>query len=189
MIGVDEAGRGAWAGPFLAVAVRLRGDWSQAGLADSKQLSARRRLELAQLLQARLDGNIGISLIEAAQIDEYGLSWAQQQAMAEAVGQLNPQKEEAIIVDGSINYLSSLYASSRAVVQADSKFPAVMAASILAKVKRDQLMVDLDKRHPNYHFARHKGYGTLLHRQALQSLGALKHIHRYSYKPLLPFTK
>ena len=82
MIGVDEAGRGAWAGPFLAVAVRLRGDWSQVSLADSKQLNPRRRLELARLLQVRLGKNIGISLIEAAQIDEYGLSWAQQQAMA-----------------------------------------------------------------------------------------------------------
>ena len=188
MIGVDEAGRGAWAGPFWAAAVRLIGDWSEAGLNDSKQLTSERRRLLAGTLESG-PAVIGWASIEASQVDAHGLAWAQIEAMHRAVSMLEPAADEEIIVDGSVNYLGNLYASSRAVIKADSRFLSVMAASILAKFKRDCAMVELDRLHSGYGFARHKGYGTLLHRQMIAKLGPLPGVHRFSYRPLAVFSK
>ena len=186
MIGVDEAGRGSWAGPLLAVAVRLQLDWRQAGLADSKCLSSKQRSLLAQqLLKAEKD--ISWAFVAADLIDKHGLSWAQRRAMFQAVAGLKPAKQESIIVDGSFNYLKDDYPTSQAVIKADSRYLNVMAASIIAKVKRDQLMIDLDKLHPGYYFGQHKGYGTKLHRESLKRLKPLAKVHRFSYKPLLAF--
>ena len=186
-IGVDEAGRGSWAGPLAAAAVRLKGDWSAAGLDDSKRLSPASRNRLAVRLRRQAD--VGLGFVEAEEIDARGLSWAQRQAMRRAVAQLLPASGETIIVDGRVNYLAGFYATSRAVVAADSKYPAVMAASILAKVDRDRLMSRLDRLYPGYFFGRHKGYGTRLHLQALRRLGVLRGIHRLSYKPVAALTK
>lgn len=184
MVGVDEAGRGSWAGPLLAVAVRLRLDWSQAGLADSKSLTPKQRSLLArQLLDSEKD--IGWAFVPATLIDKHGLTWAQRQSMLKAVVSLKPAKGEDIIVDGSFNYLKDDYPNSRAVVKADGRYLNVMAASIIAKVKRDQLMLNLDKLHPGYYFGKHKGYGTKLHRESLKRLKPLAKVHRFSYKPLL----
>ena len=109
--------------------------------------------------------------------------------MRRAVRSLRPGPEETIIVDGSVNYLKSDYAASRAVVKADGGWPPVMAASILAKVSRDLMMEAFERRHPGYGFARHKGYGTRLHRLMLEKLGPLPGVHRFSYRPLAAFTK
>ena len=187
VIGVDEAGRGSWAGPLAAAAVRLRGDWSAAGLDDSKRLLPAERQRLAGQLRRRAD--VGLAFIEAREIDIHGLSWAQREAMRQAVACLRPAPDELIIVDGKVNYLKDFYAASRAVIKADGKYPAVMAASIVAKVDRDRLMLELDGRYPGYFFGRHKGYGTKLHLQALRQLGALRDIHRLSYRPLAALTR
>lgn len=186
MIGVDEAGRGSWAGPFLAVAIRLKADWSNQGLGDSKQLNADQRLRLAEKLQA-CEKDFGYTFIEPNLIDKYGLTWAQKEAMKSAVDQLKPRPCEEVIVDGSINYLKDYYLNSRAVVKADQKYLSVMAASILAKVWRDQAMIKLNKNYPQYSFDKHKGYGTKLHRQLLEKFKPLNNIHRLSYKPLQKF--
>ena len=188
MIGVDEAGRGAWAGPFLAAAVRLIGNWSKAGLDDSKRLTPDHRRSLAGLLEAG-SATIGWAAVGAAQVDAHGLSWAQTEAMRRAVIMLEPEADEEIIVDGSVNYLGDLYTASRAVVKADRRVLSVMAASILAKFKRDCAMVELDRLHPGYGFARHKGYGTLLHRRMIAKLGPLPGVHRFSYRPLAALSK
>ena len=181
MIGVDEAGRGSWAGPLLAAAVRLRSDWSGRGLGDSKLLSPARRQELAGLLAAGEDFGLGEASV--AEINEHGLSWAQTAAMSRAVGRLRPGPEEEIIVDGSVNYLAGIYAASRAVVKADRKHQAVMAASILAKTDRDRQMARFGRRYPRYGFGDHKGYGTKAHRAALAAHGPCA-LHRLSYKPV-----
>ena len=182
MIGVDEAGRGSWAGPLLAVAVRLRTDWSERGLADSKQLSPLRRIRLAEALSASGE-DIAYGWVDPQEIDRHGLSWAQVKAMQQAVEQLKPLAGEPIIVDGSINYLAEIYSRSRAVVKADGKYPAVMAASILAKVVRDKRMTELDRQYPQYGFAAHKGYGTAAHRASLLADGPCA-CHRHSYRPV-----
>ena len=182
MVGVDETGRGSWAGPLLAVAVRLRTSWSGRGLADSKRLRPSRRTELAAALAAAGE-DIAFGWIEAGEIDRRGLSWAQMAAMQRAVEQLHPVSGEEIIVDGSVNYLAKIYDASRAVVQADAQYPAVMAASILAKVARDARMAELDRRYPQYGFATHKGYGTAAHQAALIARGPCA-CHRRSYKPV-----
>ncbi len=182
MIGVDEAGRGCWAGPFLAVAVRLRSDWTNEGLNDSKSLSDQRRRELANKLQLRGE-DVGYAFISADLIDKKGLTWAQIWAMQSAVAQIKPVAGEEIILDGSINYLEKIYTDSKAVIKADCKHLSVMAASILAKVRRDEEMIRLDKKYSGYGFARHKGYGTKFHRSILQKIGPCK-IHRLSYRPL-----
>ena len=163
MIGVDEAGRGCWAGPLVAVAVRLKSDWQNDGLNDSKLLSDRRRRELACRLKLKED--VGYGFVSAESIDKNGLTWAQTQAMRSAVVQIKPVAGEEIILDGSINYLEKIYTDSRAVVKADRKHLSVMAASILAKVRRDEVMMRLDEKYSGYGFARHKGYGTQFHRE------------------------
>ena len=182
MIGVDEAGRGCWAGPFLAVAVRLRSDWTREGLNDSKSLGDQRRRELANKLKLRGE-DIGYAFVSADLIDKKGLTWAQIWAMQSAVAQIQPTGDEEIILDGSINYLRNIYPNTRAVISADQKNLSVMAASILAKVRRDEEMIQLDKRYSEYGFARHKGYGTQSHRDILEKIGPCK-IHRLSYRPL-----
>ena len=182
MIGVDEAGRGSWAGPLVAVAVRLRADWQGRGLRDSKLLAPATREKLAADLESAGE-EFALGIVEAEEIDGHGLSWAQREAMRRAVGQLRPVSGEEIVVDGSINYLREAYAGSRAVVKADRIFPAVMAASILAKVRRDRLMVEFSRRYPGYGFEAHKGYGTAGHRTALAERGACQ-IHRRSWRPI-----
>lgn len=165
----------------MAAAVRLRSDWAERGLADSKLLSPSRREELAGLLMSSEDFAFGEA--SADEINVHGLSWAQTAAMKRAVSRLRPAPAETIIVDGSINYLAGVYAASRAVVKADRKHQAVMAASILAKVNRDRQMAGYGRSYPQYGFELHKGYGTKAHRAALAAHGPCG-LHRLSYKPI-----
>lgn len=180
LIGVDEAGRGAWAGPLVAAAVALNQDiQSIPGLKDSKQLSAKGRQALYDIILST--AKVGIGLVEPSHIDSRGLSWAQARAMSRAVRELGQLPPAEIIIDGSIDYLK--LPNSRPLVRADSSVPAVMAASIIAKVYRDGLMGQLEDKFPGYGFASHKGYGTQTHAQALKDLGVCQ-IHRRSYKPV-----
>lgn len=180
IIGVDEAGRGAWAGPLVAAAVALKQDVP--GLNDSKLLTPAGRQAFYDVIMAR--ASVGIGLVEPADIDARGLSWAQARSMGVAMKQAaagTHQPDIEIIIDGSIDYLK--LPNSRAVIKADSSVPSVMAASIVAKVYRDKLMSQLERDFPGYGFAAHKGYGTRAHSQALKDLGVCL-IHRRSYKPV-----
>ena len=182
MIGVDESGRGSWAGPLFVVAVRLRKKHPDIDLKDSKQLSDKKRRSIAKELKAT-EEEIGYASVSASLIDEKGLTWAQIKAMATAVAQIKPAQNEEIVVDGSINYLKDYYPRSRAIIKADQKYPSVMAASILAKVARDDEMIKLGQKYPAYSFGQHKGYGTALHRRIIKSIGPCAS-HRLSYKPI-----
>ena len=177
--GVDEAGRGPLAGPVVAAAVILDPARPIPGLDDSKRLSPQRREALDVEIRARAAGwaiaRVGIEVIEAINILE-----ATMQAMREAVARLDPAPER-VLVDG--NRCPDLPCPARAVVRGDASVAVIGAASILAKVARDREMVEMDHRYPGYGFARHKGYGTRAHREALLRLGPSP-IHRRSFAPV-----
>jgi ribonuclease HII len=177
--GVDEAGRGPLAGPVVAAAVILDDLAPIKGLADSKQLTAARREQLYDEIRAKaLCCSIAQASVE--EIDRLNILQATMLAMQRAVQglRLKPYK---VLVDG--NRLPTLDVRAEAIVSGDALVPAISAASILAKVTRDRLLVELHQQHPAYGFDRHKGYGTAQHMQALQAHGALA-VHRRSFAPV-----
>jgi ribonuclease HII len=177
--GVDEAGRGPWAGPVVAAAVILAPKRMPKGIGDSKQLSTLRREALYQPI---LDQAIafGIGIIEAEEIDAINILAATHKAMAQAVVALDPTPKLALI-DG--NRAPNLPCPTQCIIGGDAISLSIAAASILAKVTRDRLMVEADGIYPGYGFADHNGYGTKAHREALDRLGPCK-LHRLSFKPL-----
>ena len=179
VIGIDEAGRGPCAGPLVAAAVALQRPL--AGLADSKKLSPSRRRQLAQVIKAEAAG-VGIAWVSSSDIDAHGLSWAQTRAMTIALEQITAPADQ-IILDGRYNYLAEI-SNTQAIIGADNRFPAVMAASIIAKVSRDNFMVSLANLYPSYGLDKHKGYCTPHHLQMIARHGPVRTIHRLSYKPL-----
>ena len=177
--GVDEAGRGPLAGPVVAAAVILDPSARIEGLADSKRLSPERRAELDLEIRERAL-SFAVARVGAAVIDAINILQATMQAMREAVDGLDTSPDE-VLVDG--NRCPALPYPARAVVRGDASVAAISAASILAKVARDQEMIEMDRRYPEYGFARHKGYGTRAHRDALARFGPSP-IHRASFAPV-----
>lgn len=177
--GVDEAGRGPLAGPVYAAAVILDPARRIAGLADSKVLSASRRLELAE--QIRLHALAwAIASASVAEIDAINILQASLLAMRRAVEQLSVAPSE-VLVDG--NRCPVVGCLVRAIVRGDSTIPAISAASILAKTARDAEMLRLHQIYPHYGLDRHKGYPTAAHLAALERHGVAE-IHRRSYAPI-----
>ncbi|WP_409450252.1 MULTISPECIES: ribonuclease HII [unclassified Brevundimonas] len=177
--GVDEAGRGPWAGPVTAAAVILNPDDIPAGLNDSKALTEKRREALMPVIKDKaLAWGIGHASVE--EIDELNILKATQLAMQRAVAALSIMPAGALI-DG--NYKFDLPCRVDTAVGGDGKSLSIAAASILAKTTRDHLLVELDVQYPQYGFARHKGYGSALHRQALATYGPCA-VHRKSYAPI-----
>ncbi len=174
--GVDEAGRGPLAGPVVAAAVVLTAPI--AGLADSKKLSARRRAALVPLI--REHALWAVAWASAAEIDVLNIHRATLLAMQRAVAALGVVPDECL-VDG--RFVPELPCPARAEVGGDARFPQISAASILAKEWRDAEMRRWDRVYPDYDFARHKGYPTAAHLDALQRVGPSP-IHRYSYAPV-----
>lgn len=183
MVGIDEVGRGCWAGPLLVVAARAAADLPP-GLADSKVLSKKKRLALFPLLQTSC--HFGAGWVEPAEIDDLGLAGAMKLGVQRALASLEVPVDEVIIMDGTINYCASEFTKVECIARADSSHPIVSAASIYAKVLRDQKMTELAIDHPGYSFEKHVGYGTKLHVDALQRLGVTP-LHRLSYKPVRQF--
>jgi len=177
--GVDEVGRGPLAGPVMAAAVILDPNQHIKGLADSKQLSAQKRERLASIIKERAIA-WAIGRAECYEIDELNIFHASLLAMKRAIEALSIQPEHALI-DGK--FCPELSCSSEAIIKGDQKVASISAASIVAKVTRDHEMVQLADKYPGYGFERHKGYGTKLHMQALQELGACE-IHRQSFAPV-----
>jgi ribonuclease HII len=182
--GVDEAGRGPLAGPVVAAAVILSQDHLPQGLTDSKKLSANRREELASDIRANaLAWSVAWS--DAAEIDALNILAATMLAMRRAILGLSVMPAH-VQVDG--NRLPDLRIGGRrlrgeAIIGGDAKVPAISAASIIAKTTRDQIMVRMDRLYPHYEFARHKGYGTEIHRARLQQHGPCEQ-HRRSFAPV-----
>ncbi|MES2311237.1 MAG: ribonuclease HII [Pseudomonadota bacterium] len=178
--GVDEAGRGPLAGPLAVAAVILDPDRPIAGLDDSKKLSEAKREALYPQIIERAVAYC-IVLIERDEIDRVNIFQATMAGMTRAVAGLTPAAHEAMI-DGNM-LPKDLPCRGRAIVGGDALEPAISAASILAKVSRDRLMVALDAIHPGYGFANHKGYSTPAHLTALQQLGPCEQ-HRRSFAPV-----
>lgn len=178
--GIDEAGRGPWAGPVTAAAVILGAEHGIQGLTDSKKLSEKKRLTLEPLIkESALSWGLGWAT--AKEIDELNIRQATHLAMRRAVQALTVKPSYALI-DGN-DMPSGLGCKSETIVKGDLKEPAISAASILAKTARDRLLLEYDKTYPGYGFAGHKGYGTAAHSAALSQLGPCQ-IHRMSFAPV-----
>lgn len=183
--GIDEAGRGALAGPVAAAAVILPQDVANLAdvlceVNDSKQLTPAIRERLFDLVRENALA-YGVSLVSAGVVDEIGIVPATKQAMAAAVAQLSPPAGY-LLIDGPIR-LATLPLPQQPVIRGDTLCLSIAAASILAKVSRDRCMIELDARYPQYGFARHKGYGTPQHRAALAIHGPSP-VHRHSFAPI-----
>ena len=177
--GVDEVGRGPLAGPVVAAAVILREDKSFKELADSKSLSAKKREELNILIKDKaLSWNI--AFVSSKKIDQINILQASLLAMMKAVEGLE-KKPDKVLIDG-IHKLN-ISVPSIAVVRGDTKHKSIMAASIIAKVARDEFMKKLDKKFPQYGFIDNKGYPTKFHINALELYGPCEQ-HRASFRPL-----
>jgi ribonuclease HII len=190
--GVDEAGRGPLAGPVFAAAVMFPVEWLRHGLPaplekvnDSKQLSPQTRETLFAELTSRAEIQYAVAHVDAATIDEINILQATHRAMNQALSQLQPPPEHAL-VDGL--RVKSLALPHTAIVSGDALSYSIAAASILAKVSRDRCMLEWDRLYPGYGFARHKGYGTAQHLAALKKLGVCP-IHRRSFAPMRPAEK
>ncbi len=187
--GVDEVGRGAWAGPLVAAAVVLPPVFSPAladaltaqlmGVRDSKTCSPEERATLAERIRGTAQG-IGIGVVSSLEIDRFGLTVANQLAMRRAVDAL-PWTPGYVLLDWV--RLPGLPIPQRAFPRGDATSLSIAAASIVAKVTRDGLLGALDARYPGYDFARHKGYGTAVHRAALRTHGPSPE-HRYRFAPV-----
>lgn len=176
--GIDEAGRGPWAGPVVAAAVILPADHGITGLNDSKKLTAKAREDLFTEIQSVAD--YGIGQIEVNMIDQINILQATFRAMEMAFGALR-QNAACALIDG--NQKPKLPCAMETVVKGDSRSMSIAAASILAKVTRDNIMVTLAQDYPEYGWESNKGYGTKKHSAALNSYGVTPH-HRRSYKPV-----
>jgi ribonuclease HII len=177
--GVDEAGRGPLAGPVVAAAVILDPSRPVEGLRDSKQLTPARRRELARQIKANALA-FAVAQASVAEIDRLNILQASLLAMRRAIQALRPAAE-LVLVDG--NRLPGIEVKARAVVGGDAIEPAISAASILAKTRRDALMTALDRRFPQYGFAQHFGYPTPQHLARLSELGPCP-MHRKSFGPV-----
>ena len=181
IVGIDEVGRGCWAGPVVAGAVLLKEPIP--GLADSKVLSKKRREELAAIIQREAVA-YGIGWVEAARVDRDGITAAVREAMRLALAAIDTEYDE-VIIDGHFNFLDGNPKVST-LIKADALVPSVCAASIIAKVARDNYMAEVAEQFPVYGFEKHVGYGTAVHIRALANHGPCV-LHRMSFKPLKQF--
>jgi len=185
--GVDEAGRGPLAGPVVAAVAILPAKWAESGLPrelnglnDSKQLTAMQRERFFLFLTGCGEVEFAVAQIDSLQIDEINILRATHQAMNAALAKLNPQPQHAL-VDG--RPVRTMRVPQTAIVKGDARSYSIAAASVLAKVTRDRLMLEFDRQWPVYGFAEHKGYGTARHLAAIAAHGPCP-IHRQSFAPL-----
>ena len=179
IVGVDEAGRGPLAGPVTAAAVRLHPDRIPPGLNDSKQMTAARRNQLFALILDSADVGIGHASVE--EIDQINILRASHLAMCRAIAAL-PAVPDHVLIDGNL-LPRGLAVSAQAIVTGDALSLSVAAASIIAKVERDQIMRDLARLHPEFGWETNMGYPTEQHRKALEQFGPTPH-HRITFGPV-----
>lgn len=182
IIGVDEAGRGPLAGPVVAAATLLKKyDASLKEIQDSKKLTEKKRETLFSMIPNYFYVGIGRASVE--EIEAYNILNATFLAMRRAITQLEEQifiADASILVDGNFK-IRECQRKQEAIVKGDAKSLSIAAASIMAKVTRDHELLELAKRYPEYHFEKHKGYGTKMHREQILALGAIPGVHRNSF--------
>lgn len=182
-IGIDEVGRGCWAGPLLVVAARAKTTLPE-GLKDSKQLSAITRERLHTDIVETCE--LGEGWVQPEEIDQLGLAGAMRLGVQRALMNLGVNHDEPIIMDGLVDYCPEEFTNVQTVAKADALHPIVSAASIYAKVTRDAHMTRAAQFYPFYGFEKHVGYGTAIHQAALKVHGISK-LHRKSFKPIQAF--
>ena len=182
--GIDEAGRGPLAGPVVAACVILNPNFKInkeiQEIKDSKKLSAAKREKLTDVIFASFT-EVGIGICDHATIDRINILQATFLAMKKAIGALK-QKPDFILTDGKFG-IPNISIKQKAIINGDNLSLSIAAASIIAKVKRDEIMLELHEKYPQYSFDKHKGYGTKLHMEALQRHGPCP-MHRKSFKPV-----
>lgn len=178
--GSDEAGRGCYAGPVFAAAVILPADFYHPLLNDSKQVAAKDREVLKEIIQSSAI-SWGVASIDHEEIDRINILKASFKAMHLAIDQLKP-KPQLLLIDGN-RFIPYKKVPHRCIIKGDGKYASIAAASILAKTFRDAYMEQLHQEFPHYGWIRNKGYGTLEHRKAIEKYGLCKY-HRKSYQIL-----
>ena len=194
ILGIDEVGRGPWAGPLVVGAVILGGAEIE-GLNDSKKLTKKRREALDEVIREQA-AVWALGWVSAGELDDVGMSQALRLATRRAVKQIQSQCKEKnlafdeIIIDGTVNFLAdtALERYVTVMAKADGLIPSVSAASIIAKVARDQFMAEQDMVYPGYGFASNAGYGVAKHRTAIERLGVTP-LHRLSFAPLQKYVE
>ncbi|MCI5052463.1 MAG: ribonuclease HII [Simkaniaceae bacterium] len=177
--GVDEAGRGPLAGPVVAAACIVDGNYID-GINDSKKLTAERREDLFKKMTTNPSYHFGVGIVEAERIDEINILQATYEAMRLAVASLEPQPDY-LLIDG--NRSPQIEITTELLVKGDAKSHCIAAASVVAKHLRDQIMRSIDQEFPAYGFASHMGYGTKAHLEAIDREGPCRY-HRQSFKPI-----
>lgn len=176
--GIDEVGRGPLVGPVVAAAVILPKNYHLEGLTDSKKLSEKKRNLFYEILK-REAISIGVGIISAKKIDEVNIYKASKLAMLEALKNLSVTPEHVLIDAMKLE----LDIPSTSIIHGDALSESIAAASVIAKVTRDDMMYELHKKYPEYHFDKHKGYPTKLHLECLEKFGPLEN-YRFTYKPV-----
>lgn len=177
-VGMDEVGRGCWAGPVVAGAVILKRNIP--GVKDSKLLDRQRRDELDVIIRGRAVA-VGVGWADVAEINALGLTKSLELAFARALAEIRVEYQQ-VIIDGNYNFLPD-EPRAHTLIDADAIVPAVSAASIIAKVARDNYMIQIANDYPAYGFEKHVGYGTKLHQAALAQCGVCD-LHRTIFKPI-----
>ena len=180
IVGVDEAGRGPLAGPVVAAAVIFPRTYINIDINDSKQLTEKKREALFDVIKENAIA-YGVGIVSAEMIDEINIYEATKVAMKQAINNLK-HNYDLILTDAM--KLDGFDVEVIDIIKGDAKALPIAAASIIAKVTRDHMMNELDEKHPEYGFKKHKGYGTKEHMEALKKYGPIKGIHRFSYKPV-----
>ena len=179
IVGIDEAGRGPLAGPVVACAVVLPPKYTNPLIDDSKKLSKKLREQLVNEIKKEALA-VAVATIDAPEIDAINIYQASKKAMEIALSNINIDYD--IVLTDAMPLDTT--AKVEPLIKGDARSLSIAAASIVAKVYRDELMDELDKKYPNYGFKSHKGYATKKHLAALRTYGPIKGVHRYSYKPV-----
>ncbi|MCD8204933.1 MAG: ribonuclease HII [Coprobacillus sp.] len=177
--GADEAGRGCLAGPVFAAAVILPINYINNDINDSKQLTNKKRRELAEIIK-RDALSYSVKMVDAPTIDEINILEASRLAMKEAIESLSVPFDLVLTDAVTVNTTAPCIP----LIKGDATYMCIAAASILAKVSRDDYMIELDQKYPEYGFKSNKGYGTKKHLEAIDTYGPIKGIHRFSYGPI-----
>jgi ribonuclease HII len=179
--GIDEVGRGAWAGPIVAAGVIFAKNCKIEGLRDSKKMIAKKRIEIIKIIKEKAIA-WAICEVSNTEIDEIGVGQANSLVIDKVLNNLDPRSDYALIDKASVTEYK-IKIPWETIIKGDNLVFSIAAASILAKVTRDEIMLKLAKKYPNYGFDLHKGYGTKLHQQMLSKYDICP-IHRKSYKPI-----
>ena len=185
ILGLDEAGRGPWAGPLVVAGCILPKGYKNDEINDSKKLSMKKRERLFdEIIKSAIAYDI--LFISAQDVDKLNPKQASINGMYEVFSSIKPTAQ-VVLIDAE--KVPKIKAKTESIIKGDAKSISIAAASILAKVARDRYMIEIANKYPEYHFDSNKGYGTIEHLKAIQKFGPIKDFHRFSYRPIKEITK